>query len=69
MTGHRETPRLGDLIDLNKSPWMLRFSQSPPPAVDAVTGATITSEAVKREVQRMVEAASTGEGQRREPTG
>ncbi len=53
---HQETPGLGDFIDSGKSPWMLRFSQSPPLAVDAITGATITSEAVKRGVQRMIEA-------------
>ncbi len=53
---HRETPGLGDFIDLDKSPWMRRFSESSPRAVDAVTGATITSEAVKRGVERMIEA-------------
>ena len=69
VTGHRETPGLGDFIDLDKNPWMLRFSESSPLAVDAVTGATITSEAVKREVQRMVEATLTKKSQRREPPG
>ena len=54
VVGHRETPGLGDFIDLDKSPWMLRFAESPPLAVDAVTGATITSDAVKRGVQRMI---------------
>ena len=56
VTRHRETPGLGDFIDLDRSSWMLRFAETPPLAVDAVTGATITSEAVKREVQRMIEA-------------
>lgn len=56
VVGHRETPGLGDFIDLDKSPWMLRFAESPPLAVDAVTGATITSDAVKRGVQRMIGA-------------
>ena len=54
VAGHRETPGLGDFIDLDKSPWMLRFATTPPLEVDAVTGATITSEAVKRGVQRML---------------
>lgn len=54
VVGHRETPGLGDFIDLDKSPWMLRFAESPPLAVDAVTGATITSDAIKRGVQRMI---------------
>ena len=58
VTRHQETPGLGDFIDLDKSPWMLRFSQSSPLAVDAMTGATITSEAVKRGVQRMIEAGA-----------
>ena len=59
VTRHRETPGLGDFIDLDKSPWMLGFAETPPLAVDAVTGATITSEAIKREVQRMTEANPT----------
>ena len=49
-TKHQETPGLGDFIDTGKSPWMLQFSESAPEQVDAVTGATITSEAVKRGV-------------------
>ena len=55
VTGHRETPGLGDFIDLDKSPWMLRFSSTPPLEVDAVSGATITSEAVKRGVRQMLD--------------
>jgi len=50
---HRETPGLGDFIDVDKSPWMRRFAPTPPLAVDAVSGATITSEAVKRGIQQM----------------
>ena len=53
---HRETPGLGDFIDLDKSPWMLRFATTPPLEVDAVTGATITSVAVKRGVQQLLES-------------
>ena len=52
---HRETPGLGDFIDVDKNPWMRRFATTPPLEVDAVSGATITSEAVKRGVQRMLE--------------
>ena len=52
---HRETPGLGDFIDVDRSPWMLRFANTPPLEVDAVSGATITSEAVKRGVQQMLE--------------
>ena len=52
---HRETPGLGDFIDVDKSPWMLRFAATPPLEVDAVSGATITSEAVKRGVQQLLD--------------
>lgn len=45
---HQETPGLGDFIDLDKSSWMLRFAHTPALAVEAVTGATITSNAVKQ---------------------
>ncbi|MCY4214819.1 MAG: FMN-binding protein [Gammaproteobacteria bacterium] len=51
---HRETPGLGDFIDIDRSPWMRRFANTPPLAVDAVSGATITSEAVKRGVRQML---------------
>ena len=51
---HRETPGLGDFIDVDKSPWMHRFATTPPLEVDAVSGATITSEAVKRGVRQML---------------
>ena len=51
---HRETPGLGDFIDIDKSPWMRRFATTPPLAVDAVSGATITSEAVKRGIRQML---------------
>ena len=51
---HRETPGLGDFIDTAHSPWILQFSDRPPNQVDAVTGATITSEAVKRGVSALL---------------
>ena len=54
VSGHRETPGLGDFIDVDKSPWMLRFAATPPVEVDAVSGATITSEAVKRGIRQML---------------
>ncbi|MDE0063446.1 MAG: FMN-binding protein, partial [Gammaproteobacteria bacterium] len=54
VTGHRETPGLGDFIDTARSPWIHRFSGRQPEEVDAVTGATITSEAVKRGVSALL---------------
>lgn len=54
VTRHRETPGLGDFMELARSPWIKQFSQRPPAAVDAVTGATITSEAVKRGVSEIL---------------
>ncbi len=54
VSGHRETPGLGDFIEVDKSPWMLRFATTPPLEVDAVSGATITSEAVKRGIRQML---------------
>lgn len=63
---HRETPGLGDKIDLKKSDWILGFSgrslDNPPPqrwgvkkeggVFDQFTGATITPRAVVAGVQR-----------------
>lgn len=66
VVGHRETPGLGDAIDVAKSAWILRFDgtslQNPmPPAwavdkdeggeFDTLTGATVTSRAVVRSVK------------------
>ena len=59
---HQETPGLGDFIDTDKTPWMHHFSTTPPPEVDAVSGATITSEAVKRGIRQML-------GPQTEPAG
>lgn len=63
---HRETPGLGDLIEIGKSDWILQFdgkSAAEPPAsawalrkdadageFDAITGATVTPRAVVRAV-------------------
>lgn len=61
---HRETPGLGDLIDIEKSRWILQFdgkSIDDPPAAawavtkddgqfDSITGATVTPRAVIRAV-------------------
>ena len=58
VTRHRETPGLGDFIDTARSPWMHRFSETPPEEVDAVTGATITSEAVKRGVSELLRSVA-----------
>ena len=59
VTAHRETPGLGDFVELARSPWMRQFSQRPPEAVDAMTGATITSEAVKRGVADLLQQANS----------
>lgn len=59
VTAHRETPGLGDFVELARSPWMRQFSRRPPEAVDAVTGATITSEAVKRGVADLLQQANS----------
>ena len=62
---HRETPGLGDLIDIGKSRWILQFdgtSIDNPPAAgwavtredgefDSITGATVTSRAVIQAVR------------------
>ncbi len=63
---HRETPGLGDAIDIERSDWIRQFTgrslDEPAPedwtirrdggAFDGITGATITSRAVIRAVQR-----------------
>lgn len=58
VTAHRETPGLGDFVELARSPWMRQFSQRAPQEVEAVTGATITSEAVKRGVADLLQRAN-----------
>ncbi len=58
VTRHRETPGLGDFIDTARSPWIYQFSGRLPKEVDAVTGATITSEAVKRSVSALLESVA-----------
>lgn len=64
VVNHRETPGLGDLIDIEKSGWILQFdgkSVDDPPApawnvtkedgqFDSITGATVTPRAVIRAV-------------------
>lgn len=66
---HRETPGLGDKVDLNKSDWILDFNgkslRNPPPdewAVkkdgghfDQFTGATITPRAVVNQVRKALQ--------------
>lgn len=57
VSDHTETPGIGDKIDVNVSPWMYQFAGasrgntnwllSPDGDVDGITGATITSRAVK----------------------
>lgn len=69
VTGHRETPGLGDKLELRKSPWILDFNEralgDPPPprwavkrdggAFDQFTGATVTPRAVVAAVRRALE--------------
>lgn len=64
VVGHRETPGLGDLIDIRKSDWIWQFdgkTVNDPPAsawtvskddgaFDSITGATVTPRAVIRAV-------------------
>ena len=57
VTRHRETPGLGDFIDAARSPWIYQFSDRDPDRVDAVTGATITSEAVTRGILELLQTA------------
>lgn len=66
---HKETPGLGDKVDLNKSDWVLSFNgkslQNPTPSkwrvkkdggeFDQFTGATITPRAVVRQVQAVLQ--------------
>ncbi len=54
VTRHNETPGLGDFIDLQRNPWILQFGERPLASVDSVTGATITSLAVKRGVRQLL---------------
>ncbi len=57
VTKHQETPGLGDFVDTARSPWIRQFSNRPPEQVDTVTGATITSQAVKRGVMALLQPA------------
>ncbi len=68
---HKETPGLGDKVDLNKSDWVLDFAghslTNPEPAgwavkkdkgvFDSFTGATITPRAVVAAIRRVLEYA------------
>ncbi|MGQ7249935.1 RnfABCDGE type electron transport complex subunit G [Halomonas sp. V046] len=59
VTEHRETPGLGDIIETRKSDWIRQFdglslhdlALAPDGAIDAITGATITSRAVTHAVR------------------
>lgn len=69
VTGHRETPGLGDYIDVGKSPWIHVFDgkslQHPQPVLwkvkkdggsfDYMTGATITPRAMIKAVKKALE--------------
>lgn len=72
VTGHSETPGLGDKVELKKSDWILQFDglslKNPPPnewkvqkdggVFDQFTGATITPRAVVNEVRQVLEFVS-----------
>jgi len=69
VTSHKETPGLGDAIELRKSDWILGFNhrslENPPPekwavkrnggVFDQLTGATITPRAIVNAVKRTLE--------------
>lgn len=69
VVSHRETPGLGDKIEIEKSDWIRQFEgkrlDNPPPAqwavdrddgiFDSLTGATVTPRAVVRAVRRTLE--------------
>ncbi len=60
VTAHRETPGIGDFIDHRRSNWLPRLDRSSLPrvmALDRVTGATITSEAVRTAMQNVFRRA------------
>ncbi|XOV82960.1 MAG: FMN-binding protein [bacterium] len=53
---HRETPGIGDFIDHTRDPWITELDNSNAAAyahLDAVTGATITSNAIRRAADRI----------------
>lgn len=69
VTGHRETPGLGDKIELKKSPWILQFTELDKTLYqpedwqvkkdggkfDAITGATITPRAVVTAIRKNID--------------
>ena len=63
VTEHRETPGIGDDIDISISPWINQFqgksaasqwSLAPAGEIDGITGATITSRAVTNAVSEVL---------------
>lgn len=51
ITNHRETPGIGDFIDHTRDPWVIQFDRQPLTSYDNfdnVSGATITSDAIRR---------------------
>jgi len=62
-TSHRETPGIGDKIDITVSPWIRQFEGTDPNTgwalaptgdIDGITGATITSRAVTQAISEVV---------------
>jgi electron transport complex protein RnfG len=66
---HKETPGLGDYIDIKKKPWILQFNhlsridqlalRPNGGMIDAVAGATISARAVTDAVQRVMQVHKT----------
>ena len=56
VVGHQETPGIGDFIDHTRSPWITDLDNSSAQdfaQLDAVSGATITSNAIKRAARQL----------------
>lgn len=56
VVGHQETPGIGDFIDHTRSPWITDLDNTSAQdyaQLDAVSGATITSNAIKRAARQI----------------
>jgi len=66
VTGHRETPGIGDFIDHTRHPWLPDMdgsNQADFASLDNVTGATITTNAVRKAAQLAYENVAAYCGQ------
>ena len=58
VTRHTETPGIGDFIDHTRDPWITSLDNQPPQryaTVDNVSGATITTAAIRRAAQLAIQ--------------